>query len=100
MEARFPTLKAPLPVLAQVRNLRACIKVAIDFVSPESAAVCLELTRERRALTLAENAAGGHPDHAGPAPETRRHADKLQGAAMLAAAAAAYLPLLHPQPQA
>ena len=64
--------------LPQVRNLRACIKAAIDFVSPESAGVCLELGQERRVLTLAENAAADAPDHAGPAPERRRHADKLQ----------------------
>ena len=29
----------------QVRNLRSCLKVALDFVSPESAGECLVLAR-------------------------------------------------------
>ena len=67
-------------MLEQVRNLRSCIKVAIDFVSPESAQQCLELTQERRELTLRESAlplANGEE----PLPEDpadRRHSDKLQ----------------------
>ena len=36
--------------LVQVRNLKPCIKVAIDFVAPESAEQCLRLTRHRREL--------------------------------------------------
>ncbi len=36
----------------QVRNLASCIKTAIDFVSPESFKHVLELTQERRELTL------------------------------------------------
>ncbi|EIE19371.1 hypothetical protein COCSUDRAFT_58660 [Coccomyxa subellipsoidea C-169] len=75
----------------QVRNLKSCIKVAIDFVSPESASQCLELTQERRQLTLRENqllsAAGQEPD----APIDRRHSDKLQAELMIARAAAASL---------
>lgn len=80
--------KEGLPVSVQVRNLKSCIKVAIDFVSPESAAPCLELTRERRDLTLRENelaaAAGEAP---GPAID-RNHMDKLQADLMIARAAA------------
>ncbi len=60
---------------AQVRNLKSCIKVAIDFVSPESAAQCLELMQERRQLTLRENKDGEEEPEA---PEDRRHCDKLQ----------------------
>ncbi len=81
-------------MLPQVRNLRGCIKVAIDFVSPESVAPCLELTAERRLLTLAENAAEngqggqpGNPDYAGEELADRRHCDKLQAELMLARAA-------------
>ena len=80
--------------LRQVRNLRGCIKVAIDFVSPESVAPCLELTHERRLLTLAENAVenaegaqAGNPDYAGADLAERRHCDKLQAELMLARAA-------------
>ena len=48
-------------------------------MSPESVAPCLELTAERRALTLAENAAEtGHADYAGAELADRRHCDKLQ----------------------
>ena len=36
--------------LVQVRNLKPCIKVAIDFVAPESVEQCLRLTRHRREL--------------------------------------------------
>ena len=52
----------------QVRNLRGCLKVAIDFVAPESVGQCLRLTEERRLLALHES---------GPAVD-RQHADKLQ----------------------
>ena len=37
---RAPTL--------QVRNLRSCIKVALDFVSPETVQECFTLREERR----------------------------------------------------
>ena len=77
--------------VAQVRNLKSCIKVAIDFVSPESAAQCLELTQERRKLTLRENellaAAGQYPGDA----TARDHSDILQAELMAARAAAASL---------
>ncbi|KAJ6833654.1 lysine-specific demethylase JMJ25-like isoform X1 [Iris pallida] len=34
----------------QVRNLKSCIKVAVDFVSPENAQECIRLTEEFRQL--------------------------------------------------
>ncbi|KAI4311393.1 hypothetical protein MLD38_036295 [Melastoma candidum] len=34
----------------QVRNLKSCIKVALDFVSPENVKECLRLTKEFRIL--------------------------------------------------
>ncbi|KAL7101870.1 hypothetical protein ACP275_08G081800 [Erythranthe tilingii] len=34
----------------QVRNLKSCIKVAVDFVSPENVKECLRLTEEFRVL--------------------------------------------------
>ncbi|KAJ6682540.1 JMJC DOMAIN-CONTAINING HISTONE DEMETHYLATION PROTEIN [Salix koriyanagi] len=34
----------------QVRNLKSCIKVAMDFVSPENAGECIRLTEEFRLL--------------------------------------------------
>ena len=43
----------------QVRNLRSCIKVALDFVSPESLSQLEQLARDRRALALQET---GPPD--------------------------------------
>ncbi len=76
-----------------MRNLKSCIKVAIDFVSPESAAQCLELTHERRLLTLRENEMAAEGEELG-APEGRRHTDKLQAELMVARAAAAALPHL------
>ena len=39
----------------QVRNLRSCIKVALDFVSPESLPQLEQLARDRRALALQED---------------------------------------------
>ncbi|CAF1500882.1 unnamed protein product, partial [Didymodactylos carnosus] len=34
----------------QVRNIRSCIKIAVDFISPENADRCLLTTREFRCL--------------------------------------------------
>lgn len=34
----------------QVRNLKSCIKVALDFVSPENVGECIRLTKEFRML--------------------------------------------------
>ena len=45
--------------VAQVRNLRSCIKVALDFVSPESLPQLEQLAKDRRALALQET---GPPD--------------------------------------
>ncbi|XP_054808574.1 lysine-specific demethylase JMJ26-like isoform X2 [Prosopis cineraria] len=36
----------------QVRNLKSCIKVALDFVSPESIHECIRLTQEFRTLPI------------------------------------------------
>ncbi|KAL8537357.1 hypothetical protein ACS0TY_012489 [Phlomoides rotata] len=36
----------------QVRNLKSCIKVALDFVSPENVPSCFQLTKEFRLLPL------------------------------------------------
>ena len=60
----------------QVRNLASCIKTAIDFVSPESFKHVLELTQERRELTLQE--AEKKPAEADKEITERIHADKLQ----------------------
>ena len=60
----------------QVRNLKSCIKAAIDFVSPESFEHVLELTQERRWLTLRE--AREKPEEAAAPPQQRHHGDKLQ----------------------
>lgn len=38
----------------QVRNLRSCTKIAVDFVSPESAEQCLQLREEIRKLSMKE----------------------------------------------
>lgn len=46
----------------QVRNLRSCLKVAVDFVSPESAGTCLIMARQLRGCN---------------------YEDKLQGRAMI-----------------
>lgn len=36
----------------QVRNLKSCIKVALDFVSPENVQECVHLTGEFRLLPM------------------------------------------------
>ncbi|PIA50783.1 hypothetical protein AQUCO_01200199v1 [Aquilegia coerulea] len=36
----------------QVRNLKSCLKVAVDFVSPENTNECIRLTREFRSLPM------------------------------------------------
>ena len=51
--------KAPARMCRQVRNLRSCIKVALDFVSPESLSQLEQLAKDRRALALQET---GPPD--------------------------------------
>ncbi|KAG0596646.1 hypothetical protein M758_UG272600 [Ceratodon purpureus] len=40
----------------QVRNLKSCIKVALDFVSPENVPECLSLTNEFRLLPVVHRA--------------------------------------------
>lgn len=68
----------------QVRNLCGCIKIAIDFVAPESLGQCLRLTEERRLLNLEDCAHG-----AKESPVEGTHADKLQGELMVGRSAAA-----------
>ncbi|KAL8539765.1 hypothetical protein ACS0TY_001393 [Phlomoides rotata] len=43
----------------QVRNLKSCIKVAVDFVSPENVASCFRLTNEFRLMPLNHRAKEG-----------------------------------------
>lgn len=64
-----------------MRNLRPCIKAAVDFVSPESVGECLALTQERRALAIDDK--GWQEAH------KCFYADKLQVEAMLMGAVAA-----------
>eukprot|EP00850_Spirogloea_muscicola_P021382 SM000247S08271 [mRNA] locus=s247:45272:49281:+ [translate_table: standard] len=40
----------------QVRNLKSCIKVAVDFVSPENVSECVRLTEEFRLLPVQHRA--------------------------------------------
>lgn len=56
----------------QVRNLQSCIKVAVDFIAPESVTQCLRLCREYRDLPA---------DH-------HSHRDKLQAKLSMFGAAA------------
>lgn len=44
----------PAACAHQVRNLRSCIKIALDFVSPESVPHCLAQREERRVLAIEE----------------------------------------------
>ncbi|XP_027935820.1 lysine-specific demethylase JMJ25-like isoform X2 [Vigna unguiculata] len=41
----------------QVRNLKSCIKVALDFVSPENVGECFRLTEEFRTLPISHGSA-------------------------------------------
>ncbi|KAK9800742.1 hypothetical protein WJX73_003225 [Symbiochloris irregularis] len=75
----------------QVRNLSGCIKIAIDFVMPESVGQCMELTLERRLLAKADT---------GTTPTDSTHADKLQAELMIGRAAAAAQALLRSGSQA
>lgn len=50
------TLRAPPPP-RQVRNLRSCIKVAVDFVSPDSLAQLAQLATQKRLIALQESGA-------------------------------------------
>ena len=42
----------------QVRNLRSCLKVAVDFVSPESAGLCLVMARQLRGCGMEDKLQG------------------------------------------
>ncbi|GMH40805.1 hypothetical protein BSKO_08709 [Bryopsis sp. KO-2023] len=58
----------PAGVPHQVRNLKSCIKVAVDFVPPESAGQIFHLAKKLRGLASVDRDAG---------------LDKLQGVAMM-----------------
>ncbi|KAK9829962.1 hypothetical protein WJX72_008906 [[Myrmecia] bisecta] len=73
------TFKERLGRHNQVRNLRSCTKVAIDFVSPESLATCFRLKKERRSLAKGEM----DKDGMGSDPWDLDFHDKLQGELML-----------------
>ncbi|KAF8059101.1 JMJ25 [Scenedesmus sp. PABB004] len=61
----------------QVRNLASCCKVAVDFVSPENLATCLEQRGRLRKLDLARGQQLQAP------PTEREYAEKLQSQLIL-----------------
>lgn len=62
-------LCAPFAVLPfQVRNLRSCIKVAVDFVSPEALPHCKAMSAQLRTI----------PQDLSIPPHLRFYQDKLQ----------------------
>jgi lysine-specific demethylase 3 len=66
----------PAAVAHQVRNVRSCIKTALDYVSPESVGECMKLREEIRRLAIIETEA---EDAAAEADVGDRHyQDKLQ----------------------
>jgi lysine-specific demethylase 3 len=68
----------PAACAHQVRNLRSCIKIALDFVSPESVPLCLAQREERRALAMAEVRERGGVLNSNEVIEDRHFHDKLQ----------------------
>ena len=72
-----PLLSSPsclvFVVLSQVRNLRSCIKVAVDFVSTDSLRPCQEMVERLRHICI-KNKDGLAADH----PGVRPFHDKLQ----------------------
>eukprot|EP00803_Ostreobium_quekettii_P003370 evm.model.scf_1331.2 EVM.evm.TU.scf_1331.2 scf_1331:6253-15377(-) len=62
----------------QVRNLRSCIKIAVDFMAPESLPQILKLAQELRPIGK---------NHAEAPPDERFGTDKLQGMATMLHAA-------------
>lgn len=63
----------------QVRNLRSCVKVAVDFVSPESIGECLAMAHQLRRC----------PQDLKLPAQDRFYAEKLQGRLMVMTAAVA-----------
>lgn len=57
-------------MVRQVRNLRSCIKVAVDFVSPDSLDYLAQLAAEKRLIALKER--GAPEEKCGPAFEPAR----------------------------
>jgi hypothetical protein len=68
----------PAACAHQVRNLRSCIKIALDFVSPESVPHCLAQREERRVLAMQEVKERGQKYDASEVIEERHFHDKLQ----------------------
>ena len=61
----------------QVRNLRNCLKVAIDFVSPESMGECLSMARQLRGCGLEDKLQGrAMAMHAVRAADARVHGER------------------------
>ena len=61
----------------QVRNLRNCLKVAIDFVSPESMGECLSMARQLRRCGLEDKLQGrAMAMHAARAADARVHGER------------------------
>lgn len=67
-------------VPVQVRNLKSCVKVAVDFLAPESVGQAVQFAQEFRNLGKQEQFADSPPAQAKPYVEAwdRQHADKLQ----------------------
>lgn len=79
MQSSSNTLPPPSHMRsAQVLNLRSCIKVAADFVSPEHVGQCVRITEELRQLPV------GH----------HRHADVLNVRSILVSGASIYRSLM------
>ena len=61
----------------QVRNLRNCLKVAIDFVSPESMGECLSMARQLRGCGLEDKLQGrAMAMHAARSADARVHGER------------------------
>jgi lysine-specific demethylase 3 len=58
----FEAVLIPAACVHEVRNLRSCIKTALDFVSPESVGHNLAQREERRVLARAERTERGLPE--------------------------------------
>ena len=60
----------------QVRNLRSCIKVAVDFVSPDALLPCKDMAERLRSICI-QNMERGR-DGCAKEPFNRPHHDRLQ----------------------
>lgn len=63
----------------QVRNLGSCVKVAVDFVLPESLSQAFKFAEEFRSMAQQEATEKDAEGNTVPvAPSDRQHTDKLQ----------------------